>query len=860
MKTEPPTENTCRHRCTNKQTCAHACCKGTSVVKRKGSTKSKTLNSTPVLVALSPSQNSSPHFPPLSPSSSQPDSPSSKTSEKKLTNLRLNTPPSPTFSSQYALPRPSPPSMLHKEKTPHAELEPSVLNFGDATPSSPTSPSSASSPTKFDTQHSYEGFTADGTKFILPETYDTIESFIRPNIASSLAILLCLFWIWLAVFGNLPEMFHIQMWFFWRCCYNVGLGTTLHFQSNYKTITRFYEKHTARNTCLSRLLKRLAKAGVKDPSYNPDKYPACFNAWLVHKHLVNLILINDSCNYMLLGYKCLSIPDHFSYAVIAQYALGVSLMLFNYWAKVDAHRCIGEYCWYWGDFFYAKNVQLTFDGIFELFPHPMYTVGYSLYYGYTLIVRSYTMFFVSLAAHLMQLTFLVAVEEPHIERTYGGGSHSDSMDANRFRALYDPKSGYFPSRKDSIMFSRLDVFRDGDFAVVTLTLYCFAVCYLVPSPEWCLVQGVAWRLLQWVVLGFVLWGQSKYQFWTRHHMAKGRSLHEAFSNWKRLYNLVMTVNVAAFIGCAVRYFDWAGKPSWQEYVMDPWCMTTLSAGTVLILLSVWSTYSMYETVGDFGWFYGDFFIHVDAFEQHLCYTGVYRFLNNPDCVTGYAGLYGVSLICQSWPVFGLSVLAHILNILFLNLVEVPHMEKLYNERGKRRDPPIVRKIVENIKKIVPLSENMKNKLKEAKVNQEKLRTNVKDEINTIRRKALNDMFGVYKKLKKDQTTPQSKTPSQAAAPKVEAPTHHTIGQPLQVHYTTDGAHSMFDWIGIYPFDVPSEPGLSAGKWMFVDEKENGNITFPPNLQPVHEGVYEIRYHPDNTYNCLSSTPVIFERK
>ena len=33
------------------------------------------------------------------------------------------------------------------------------------------------------------------------------------------------------------------------------------------------------------------------------------------------------------------------------------------------------------------------DGIFELFPHPMYTVGYSHYYGYSLFCRSYTMLF-----------------------------------------------------------------------------------------------------------------------------------------------------------------------------------------------------------------------------------------------------------------------------------------------------------------------------------------------------------------------------------------------------------------------------------------------------------------------------------
>lgn len=41
------------------------------------------------------------------------------------------------------------------------------------------------------------------------------------------------------------------------------------------------------------------------------------------------------------------------------------------------------------------------------------------YYGLSLVVGSYTVFFASLAAHLFQFGFLVFFENPHIERTYG---------------------------------------------------------------------------------------------------------------------------------------------------------------------------------------------------------------------------------------------------------------------------------------------------------------------------------------------------------------------------------------------------------------------------------------------------------
>jgi phosphatidylethanolamine N-methyltransferase len=77
-----------------------------------------------------------------------------------------------------------------------------------------------------------------------------------------------------------------------------------------------------------------------------------------------------------------------------------------------------------------------------------------------------------------------------------------------------------------------------------------------------------------------------------------------------------------------------------------------TVGLVLIAVNIWSSVSVFEVLGEFGWFYGDFFISTDAYRNHLCYTGIYRFLNNPDCVTGYAGYYGLALMARSWTLFG----------------------------------------------------------------------------------------------------------------------------------------------------------------------------------------------------------------
>ena len=81
----------------------------------------------------------------------------------------------------------------------------------------------------------------------------------------------------------------------------------------------------------------------------------------------------------------------------------------------------------------------------------------------------------------------------------------------------------------------------------------------------------------------------------------------------------------------------------------------------MIFVSIWTFQECYNVLGDFGWYYGDFFmpnprLKVDASIKKpvraagLSYVGIYRYLNNPSTVLGFLGFYAVALICQSWTV------------------------------------------------------------------------------------------------------------------------------------------------------------------------------------------------------------------
>ena len=207
--------------------------------------------------------------------------------------------------------------------------------------------------------------------------------------------------------------------------YNGGIGYILYTQSNYSTFGKLFEKYV-KNESFKKFFNK--NFSTKLNHYEVDNYPNDFNAWMAYRTVVDFILSSDFVCYAYFVLSWIEYPEKITYLDIFYYIIGFILIIFNVWAKGDALRVLGDFAWCkkkiffffflltfskdWGDHFFLVDKNLTFDGIFQMFPHPMYTVGYAFYYGSSIISRSYTVFYVSFIAHMMQLAFLTFVENP----------------------------------------------------------------------------------------------------------------------------------------------------------------------------------------------------------------------------------------------------------------------------------------------------------------------------------------------------------------------------------------------------------------------------------------------------------------
>lgn len=753
--------------------------------------------------------------------------------------------------------------------------------------------------THINNSSSLDGLTDDGTKFVVPDTLNTVTTFQPQNIGlvSALTILCLSISAYTVFFCNYTKWLHIIIFFIFRCSYDIGLGIILRNQSQYRTVTKWYIKQRGYSTEPTSLYHKVLDhvASYQLPitiRNNLMLYPVDFRAWLVYKSLVNFILVQDGLNYILLAIRLFKVPDHISLLLLLQYTIGIVLCVFNMWAKQDAHRCIGEYSWYWGDFFFRKQADLVFDGIFELFPHPMYTVGYSIYYGLTLLCSSYTLLFVSLTAHALQLIFLFVVEEPHIERTYGKPQDNNKLDNKYIRQLYHTEQEL---NNDSIFYYKLKLTRLSDAVLIVISIYVILFSILLNNQyKWLnIIHVLLWRVIHWLGIGSLLWLQSNRQYFVRLYATQGYTLADSFSVFRGVYNISYTINLLVFICCAYQYMSLQ-----LVDLASPSVVARTVCGLILIVINIWSYISTYNAVGNFGWYYGDFFIQQSVFtnttlhrthtssitttstpsttkqqqtmQQTLTYTGIYRFLNNPDCITGYMGLYGMSMICSSWTIFTLALISHACQVLFLYIVEIPHMNRIYSSSNQLRHvTPAVNAISKLTTHVTNQLINESESARQLKYELDEAEQKIKYEIRKIRLKTSTELLSLYKRLlhnvkqKRINRTQQQIKNSVSQQQinndqlvQLHAPEQISIGDSLYVRFEADEQHSDTDWLGVYSTDTPSVPSSSDGHWLYVPTGKSGQLCFPATLLPQQEGVYEIRYHRDNNYDVVTAIPLI----
>ena len=764
------------------------------------------------------------------------------------------------------------------------------------------------------------GRTPDGQLFRVVETRDMVKSVFHPQHPKTLLDLVLLGLLLFQVFlyciltREQAQIFFLVYFAIWRITYNGGLGYILTKQSQTRWIVRFVERRGWLDAKKAPRMHAWIHSFYKTKlgaAYDMTCMPNEFNVWILFRSLVDVILLNDVTAYALFSLSHVQGLGNYGVLLfVVRWCIGLLLLAFNAWVKLDAHRVVKDYAWYWGDCFFLCLQNLKFDGVYEVAPDPMYSIGYIGYYGLSLLTGSYMVFFVSLAAHALQLLFLVAFENPHMDRVYGERvpiaarvseqEHSTKAtppDAPRTNA-HDLHHRLFHG--DNVIFSHMDLFRSSDFLLVLCVAYAVAPVVLVHCSHTTLLvisvaHALAWRLFHSFGLGLALRWQSE-QRWVVHHFLKhyhfedgDAAVKEAFTNWKAIYNtsLIMTYTSFALMSLC-SYMTWTDELYKLRYVL----------GVLLILLHMWSARSSYRVLGPFGWLYGDFFI--DAYPKRLSYTGIYRFLNNPERSMGSAAIFGMALLSGSLSAIVVAAISHMSHWWFLSCVEGPHMRRVYGA-DVRKDSGVTKQLKQLgrsqwLSVAQPSVHELENALKKAQglMGQffDKSRPHMEHIVDQARTLLQQKTEHILTMRTGDSVRDidQAKYHVSPIASKHTKEQRFHIGEPIVTQWAAAHNHSRRDWIGIYPveaLDTDERHGhmlvtrtRSRGKWLGIAEAEwdgpvhlgteqgslgtkgvsnvdmdkrqvHGVSVFQGSRLPWTPGTYEMRYHHDNTHDVLA---------
>ena len=278
-------------------------------------------------------------------------------------------------------------------------------------------------------------------RFVLPETddpYDLILSFNPRKYNTETWVTLLCYLLAFSVAGFVQSpMAMVALTLVWRMAYNLGIGLGLYHQSKSLALTRWM-KELQKNpfSPTYQFVRDILVSAIGEKHVQDHKLPADYYVWILTRNLIAIVESNDILCFTLCAlkygiyiriYGMNEVDGTFRVNEESEGLLntvwdlmGVLLITLSLWGRISAGRKAGEYAWYWGDFFFIRtqSTRIT-DGIFELFPHPMYTVGYCWIYGCALLARSTTILLLAMVMHISQLLFLWIVEYPHVDKLYG---------------------------------------------------------------------------------------------------------------------------------------------------------------------------------------------------------------------------------------------------------------------------------------------------------------------------------------------------------------------------------------------------------------------------------------------------------
>ncbi|KAJ2160217.1 phosphatidylethanolamine N-methyltransferase [Coemansia sp. RSA 552] len=755
------------------------------------------------------------------------------------------------------------------------------------------------------------GRTTDGKAFAVPRTRDLVQSLFNPVTPKTTfdIVTLATLGAQAAVAMALPlgarRAVQLAAFAFWRLSYNGGLGWLLRWQSQRRGVVGLVRRRgwldAERGGRAYEWLRHElgAKMGA---DYEFERVPLEFNAWLLFRQLVDMVLVNDFVAYLLLCSSYLgSARDAEGWHTVLRVAGGAALLAFNVWVKMDAHRVVKDYAWYWGDFFFLVEQALTFDGVFEMAPHPMYSIGYAGYYGGALITGSYTVFYAGLAAHALQFLFLALVENPHIEKTYERPPLAvqviqRSRERSRTRSAQPATIRERPAglwHPDLIVFRNFDLLRAPDALIVFLVGYAVGVPLCAAASLgagrtqlqlYACVQCVFWIAFRTLGLGVLLRAQSTRQAVTRWFIRRGGDSDEAFASWRALYNAATILTYASFALVGLSTYGWGGADAGTLVLRH-------TLGALLVGLHVWSARSVYETLGDFGWFYGDFFARDASVlalappDLKLYYTGIYRYLNNPDRVIGQAAFYGLALIARSRAVFALALLLQACTFVFSAYVEAPHMAKVYGAQV-RRDSGIVRTLKRAVNKSMgqtlfsePQPELGPSPEPQPEPKAPGLLASTTRPVKDILAETRDLLATTTARLAEKTLPPELARLDCAADYAISARTAYLLGEPIRAAWQAPPGHSRRDWVGVYPVTANVSPQVttasSRGRFVYIHPDADllaemavgdccyagavrrrarvlqGDALFSADALPFRVGSYELRLHHAGTHAVLA---------